>query len=149
MAEIFNFFFLTFENKLKNELEKFLLQKNSRKTKWPEGSMYWHIFEKIAKKLNMKSGADKRRFLDCSKIVQKLCFVLGLVTLISFFLQFSQKCTRVCRPLSVNLKCHFEPTRRTSRTTPMWGSTKKSLSYTNFHKRPNDRNGRYTPARIW
>ena len=91
MAEIFNFFFLTFENKLKNELEKFLLQKNSRKTKWPEGSMYWHIFEKIAKKLNMKSGADKRRFLDCSKIVQKLCFVLGLVTLISFFFAIFSK----------------------------------------------------------
>ena len=53
--------------------------------------MYWHIFEKIAKKLNMKSGADKRRFLDCSKIVQKLCFVLGLVTLISFFFAIFSK----------------------------------------------------------
>ena len=51
----------------------------------------WHIFEKIAKKLKMKSGTEKRRFrLIYLKTFHKSTY-LGPVTSILTFLPFFQK----------------------------------------------------------
>ena len=47
-------------------------------------------------------------------------------------------------------KINFNPTtRRTSRTSSRWSSTKKRSSYTKFHKRQNYQKSRYTLVHIW
>jgi hypothetical protein len=61
----------------------------------------WRIYEKIAKKLKMKSQEQKKRrfWLIYLKNVHKSTF-LGPVTSILTFLQFSQKCVRLYGPFS-------------------------------------------------